>query len=167
MTTTPTTDRPILIAYDGSDGARAAIAATADMFPGASAVVVYARQPLEAVAAHLEGHAALEEIRRIDVATVDASDRIAGEGATYANDRGLAAQARVSSTNATASVAVAEAAEEVDARLIVVGSRGRGGSRSALLGSTSTNVLHHTSRPTLVIAPHVTAHARRAAIRTS
>ncbi|MGI8577388.1 MAG: hypothetical protein ACR2KG_05600 [Nocardioidaceae bacterium] len=55
MAITPTTDSPILIAYDGSEGARAAIAATAELFPGASAVVVYARQPLEAAAAHREG----------------------------------------------------------------------------------------------------------------
>lgn len=86
MTITPTPERPILIAYDGSDGSRAAIAATAEMFPGASAVVIYARQPLEAVAAHLEGHPALEEVRRINEASVDTSDRIAAEGATHAND---------------------------------------------------------------------------------
>ncbi|MDN5751570.1 MAG: hypothetical protein L0H64_24240, partial [Pseudonocardia sp.] len=55
--------RPVLIAYDGSPDARAAVEAAGHLFPGSHAVVLYAREPLEAVAAHLEGHPALEELR--------------------------------------------------------------------------------------------------------
>jgi nucleotide-binding universal stress UspA family protein len=42
-------------------------------------------------------------------------------------------------------------AEEQDAAVIVVGSRGRSGIKSALLGSVSTGVAHHCSRPVLVV----------------
>lgn len=155
------TRTPILIAYDGSVDARAAIDHVAALLPAAAAVVLYARQPLESVAAHLQGHAALEELKNLDATTHDASAQVAADGAKYAADAGLAAEPRVSSTMATASEAIIAAAEEIDASLIVMGSRGRRGMRATVLGSTSANVLHHTSRPTLVIPSIEVARARR------
>ena len=146
-----TNTRPLLIAYDGSASARTAVEQTARLFPGAQTIVLYARQPLEGLAAHLEGYPALEELRRLDAATLDTSESIASEGAKYATELGLAAEGRVSSSMQTASAAIALVAEELDAAVVILGTRGRGGVRSALLGSTSTNVLHHTERPTLVI----------------
>lgn len=143
---------PILIAYDGSAAARAAISEAGRLLPGATAVVLYARQPLETVAAHLEGHPALEQVRALDAAADDASERLATEGADLAKAAGLDATPRVASMpQAVASEAIVEAADELDASLIVLGSRGRRGVSALLLGSTSTNVLHHTSRPTLVV----------------
>ncbi|MGY1837615.1 hypothetical protein ACI79P_21240 [Blastococcus sp. SYSU DS0510] len=44
-----TTRTSVLIAYDGSSDARAAIETAAALLPGATAVVLYARQPLESV----------------------------------------------------------------------------------------------------------------------
>lgn len=157
----PPTGAPILIAYDGSVDARAAIDHVGALLPGAAAVVLYARQPFESVAAHVQGHPALEELKRLDATTYDASAQVAADGAKYAADAGLAAEARVSSTMATTSEAIVSAAEEIDASLIVMGSRGRQGVRATLLGSTSTNVLHHTSRPTLIIPSTEVARARR------
>lgn len=150
----PTTG-PILIAYDGSPEARGAIAQAARLLPGARAVVLYARQPLEAVAAHLEGHPALEQVRDIDATTTDASERLAAEGAQEARAAGLDASPRVASIpEAVTHEAILAAAEELDASVIVLGSRGRRAVRSLLLGSTSTNVLHGTKRPTLVVPAH-------------
>jgi hypothetical protein len=42
-------------------------------------------------------------------------------------------------------------AEERDARAIVVGSRGLGGIKARMLGSTSRKLLHDTHRPVLVV----------------
>ncbi len=155
------TGTPILIAYDGSVDAQAAIVHVAGLLPGATAVVLYARQPFESVAAHVQGHPALEELRKLDATTHDASAQVAADGARFASEAGLAAEPRVSSTMTTASEAIIAAAEDIDASLIVMGSRGRRGMRATLLGSTSTNVLHHTSRPTLVIPSGEVARARR------
>lgn len=146
-------DNLLLIAYDGSANARAAIDVAAALMPGSSATVLYARQPLESAAAHLEGHPALEDLRGLDAATLDASQRIAEEGAEHARAVGLDAGARVASTNQTAAKAIVEAANEIDASIVVLGSRGRQGVQATILGSTSTKVLHSTHRPTLVIPP--------------
>lgn len=44
-----------------------------------------------------------------------------------------------------------EAAKEVDADLIIVGTRGRGGVKRALMGSTSTKVVQHAPCDVLVV----------------
>lgn len=152
---------PILIAYDGSADSRAAIDQAARLFPGAATVILYARQPLESVAAHLEGHPALEELKSLDAATHDASAQIAAAGAKIAVKAGLAAEPRVSSIMGTASEAIVAVADDLNASLIVIGSRGRRGLRATIMGSTAANVLHHASRPTLVIPSTDVARARR------
>lgn len=48
--------------------------------------------------------------------------------------------------------AIADYADEVDAGLIVIGSRGWGAIKAAVLGSTSQRVLHHTDRNVLVVS---------------
>jgi len=133
----------------------------ASLFPGATAVVLYARQPLEGFAAHLEGHPALEELRELDAAALDVSEQIAAEGAHRARSLGLIVEPLISSTMATASETIVNTAEDMDVDLIVLGSRGLRGFKATLLGSTSANVLHHATRPTLVIPSEAVASSRR------
>ena len=85
---------PMPIAYDGSGDARFAIEEAARLVAGADAIVLYVRQPLESVAALLEGHPALEEVRTIDAGATDAAKRLASEGARYARRAGLIAVPR-------------------------------------------------------------------------
>lgn len=47
--------------------------------------------------------------------------------------------------------AIVRIAEEQDAALIVVASRGHSGLRATLLGSVSDGVVHHATRPVLVV----------------
>jgi len=48
-------------------------------------------------------------------------------------------------------------ANEVDADLVVVGARGRGGFVGLLVGSVATQVVNHAKRPTVVVPPEQTA----------
>lgn len=150
----------LLIAYDGSPNAKSAVEAAAVLFPGAEAVLFYARQPMESFAAHLQGHPALEQLSGLDAAALDASERIAADGAALARAAGLGAEALVSSTMATAAEAIVDVADELDVSLIVLGSRGMRGLKATLLGSTSTYVLHHATRPTVVVPSDAVARAR-------
>lgn len=159
--------RPVLIAYDGSPDARAAVEAAGHLFPGSRAVVLYAREPLEAVAAHLEGHPSLEELRTADAGTADASKRVAMDGAAQARAAGLDAVPEIAATGQTAAEAIIAAADAIDATAIVLGARGRRGLRAAVLGSTSTAVLHRSHRPTLVVPPVPAAADGRAVAQAS
>lgn len=152
----------LLIAYDGSNNAKSAVETAASLFPGAEAVLLYARQPMESFAAHLQGHPDLENLKGLDAADLDASELVAAQGAELARTHGLQADPLVSSTVSSASEAIIEAAEELDVDLIVLGSRGLRGLKATLLGSTSANVLHHATRPTLVIPSDAVAQARYA-----
>ena len=151
----------LLIAYDGSPNAQSAIQTVASLFPGATAVLLYARQPLEGFAAHLEGHPALEELQELDAAALDVSEQIASEGAELARTHGLIVEPMIASTMATASETIVNTAEDLNVDLIVLGSRGLRGFKATLLGSTSANVLHHATRPTLVIPSEAVASSRR------
>ncbi|MGN6034822.1 universal stress protein [Brevibacterium casei] len=150
----------LLIAFDDSPNARSAVETAATLFPGAESLILYARQPMESFAAHLQGHVPVEDLAGLDAASLDASSQIAARGAEFAGAHGLLAEPLVSSTVATAAEAIISVAEERDLDLIVLGSRGRRGLRATILGSTSAEVLHHATRPTLVIPSDAVAQAR-------
>ena len=155
-----TSNGPILIAYDGSDDARHAIQHAAAVRPGAEAVILYVRQPLEGLAAHLEGYPALEDVRGIDAASGDVAERLAAEGAEYASQAGLTAEARVASAPEAAADTIVRVADELDAEVIVIGSRGRRRLTSLVLGSVSHHVVHQARRPVLVVPSASLAAAR-------
>ena len=141
----------VVIAYDGSDAARYAIEHAGAVLGRRRAHVVYARPPLESVAAHLQGHERVEAVAIDSAADDDAAQALAREGAEAAVAAGFDATAEVVSSGGDSAGAIIEAAESLDAELIVVGSRGRRGARSLLLGSVSHGVLHKARRPVLVI----------------
>ena len=66
---------------------------------------------------------------------------------------GIEAEVAIRGGNRDVSTLIAEAAEDVDADLIVVGTHGHGGFTAALMGSVARALCHTATRPVLVVPP--------------
>jgi nucleotide-binding universal stress UspA family protein len=81
---------------------------------------------------------------------------VAQEGALRANEHGYKASPLAKDSFEGVAKTILETADELSARLIVCGQRGRGIIRSTMLGSVSHALASHTPRPVL-IAPEIPA----------
>ena len=155
----------ILICYDGSDDAKAAIKRIGALMPGVSATVLTVWEPFSSVASGSpKGRLSpLAVITNVD----DANDKmraeardVAAEGTQLANDAGLNAEPATDEQGESVAEAILSSADKLDADMIVLGSRGLGGVGSLLLGSVSHRVLQHADRPVLVIPSAAVAKHR-------
>ncbi|GAA0630645.1 universal stress protein [Sporichthya brevicatena] len=117
---------PVVVGWDGSHGARAALRTAADLFPDREVVVA-------AVGSD-------EEATDLDTATLPDREvaRLRRPARQPPLARGIAGELR-------------ESAQELRAGVVVVGSRGRSTVRELLLGSVAMATLHHAHRPVLVV----------------
>jgi nucleotide-binding universal stress UspA family protein len=146
-------NQPILLCYDGSDDAFRAIEFAASLFPGRAAVVL----------AVWEKYGVLSGIPRVDDSLMqEATEEQATDGAERANAAGLVATPAAVEAEHGVDKAIIEAADEHDAALIVMGTRGNTGIRSLLLGSVSHSVAHHAHRPLLLVPSGALSEARAA-----
>ena len=156
----------ILICYDGSDDAKAAVERASVMFSGESAVVLtvwesfvdlFSRTPVG------HGHVPADE-QELDRASRERAEQKAQEGATLARDGGIDATATIRPRSGTVADTILTEADEVDADAVVLGSRGLGSIASLLIGSVSQAVIHSADR-TVVTTPSPQVAERRAARR--
>ena len=75
---------------------------------------------------------------------------------------GVDATLEIRTGNRDVATLIAEAAENVEADLIVVGTHGHGGFTAALMGSVARALCHTAGRPVLVVPPPVSARRRGA-----
>ncbi len=131
----------IVLGYDGSPNAQAALAEAASLAValGASVVVAFGYEVWAAGGETADHKAAVQAIG--DRAAADALGRLAAAGVH-------AETAVVAERPADALVRVAE---ERGARMIVVGTHGEGPIRGALLGSVAYKLLHQSTVPVLVV----------------
>ncbi|NRQ36803.1 universal stress protein [Nonomuraea sp. NN258] len=143
----------ILVAYDGSDDAKAAIAFAGEIMRGEPAVVltVWERLAMTSARASAGLMMTLDHTGAEDDAIGQAMTELSQHGADLARQAGLDATPRCDLDSVAVWSTIVDVADEIDARLIVTGTRGLGGVRSLLLGSTSDRVLHHAKRPVLVV----------------
>lgn len=146
---------PVLIAYDGSDHAKAAIERAGAVLQHGPAVVATAWTTFEGAAPAallaLPGDMVREGTQALDDANRETAEELAAEGAELARAAGFDAEPRAVGSSGPFFAALIHLADELDAPAIVAGSRGRSALRAAVLGSVSTGLLHHTGRPVLVV----------------
>ena len=150
---------PVLIGYDGSDVARAAIRHAAELFAGRPAVLATVWEPgLAAVPVGLPDTIGVGSLPP-DPVTVEAVDRlqrehastVAGDGAEFARSIGFVAEPQAVPDEVDVAETLLGIARERRAAVVVVGSHGISGLRPRLLGSVSRKVVEHCDRPVLVI----------------
>jgi len=145
---------PILICYNGSGNDRNAIESASALLGRRSAVVVDIGPPLTAA----ESLAAVSSVvpggAFEDLNADDALWR-ARDGAEIARNAGFDAEARADVAAPTWQ-GIVDVADEIDAALIVIGSRGLSGLRERIEGSVSHDLAQHARRPILIVPPHRT-----------
>jgi nucleotide-binding universal stress UspA family protein len=149
---TPDAKKPTLVCYDGSDQSNRALESIRGLLAPAEVVVLTVWQPLTTKLAETGsfGVFALDDETEVDESEEKAARDAAEQAAERARAAGHTATARVEEADRAAWLKIIEVADEIDAGLIVCGTRGRGALKTALLGSESHAVLTHSGRPVLI-----------------
>jgi len=146
---------PVLLAYDGSEGAKAAIAAAARLFSDRPLLVLSVGRSVAATASasvmSLPASVAGEAMIRLDKEIKAHADALAGEGAKAAAEQDLEATPLGEISDGNVWATILRVADEHEVAAVVVGSRGLSDFKSILLGSVSSGVVHHSARPVVVV----------------
>jgi nucleotide-binding universal stress UspA family protein len=144
----------VVIAYDGSPSAKTAVRVAAGLFEGAQAFVATAPRDVS-VHLGLAGSAGMVTVPDLLDALVAEGQRHAGETAQEAVElalsHGLQAEVATVAPFPPVAAGLLDTARQLGADVLVCGTRGRGVFARALLGSTSSRLLHDTDVPLLVV----------------
>jgi nucleotide-binding universal stress UspA family protein len=157
----------ILLCYDGSPDAQAAVDTAGALMSGEPVTVLTVWEPFIDVMTRTGAGLGMMNVgegtvEAIDAASEQSATERAEEGAVRARRAGLNPQARTRVRAATVADTILSEAGEVDAKAIVLGTRGLTGLKSLLLGSVSHAVLQHADRPVIVVPSPEIASKRTA-----
>jgi nucleotide-binding universal stress UspA family protein len=154
----------VLICYDGSADARAAITDAGRCLPGHPAVVLTVWVPLAEVLIRTPAGTALlaglSSSESGDEESEAEAQRMADEGAELARAAGFDASPRICAQSGAVADTIIAQADRANATAIVMGSRGRTGLQS-LLGSVSHSVVQRSDRAVMVVPSAGVAAERR------
>ena len=154
-------DAPVVVAFDGSEEATAAVRVAAALFAGRRLIVVSVWEPELAVMlpamndpSGMTGLSSAmsspEQAAAVDRMQRDHATEVADAGAHAARAAGAEAEGASVADAGDVAGTIVGVAESHEACVIVVGSRGRGGVRS-MFGSTSRALLRRSVHPVLVV----------------
>jgi nucleotide-binding universal stress UspA family protein len=157
----------IVIAYDGSDDAKAAIERGGQLLPGQEATVLVVWEELVDVLARTGSVFALGDVdyESVDKQSEEQARERAQEGAKIAEQAGLKATVEVRPRGDSVAASILAAADDLKADAILMGTRGLTRFKSVVLGSVSNAVLQHADRAVIVV-PSAEVAAERVARRS-
>lgn len=148
----------MVIAFDGSPTARRAVTYAAQFLTADRAVVLTVWSPMDrgpepvAYDFDLDGPPDPADDDEVDIALAEAQ-RVNDEGMELALAVGLPAEPLRLAATYTVWQAIIDAADDLDADLIVTGTRATTGLRSLLQSSVADHVLRRGHRPVLIVPP--------------
>jgi nucleotide-binding universal stress UspA family protein len=144
----------ILICYDGSPSAKHALTvASATTGHGHMTILHVWNPPADFLADSFGTTSAPNDTTYAELErfAVERANAIAQEGHDLARQLGLTVDVRVQRNESSVWRTILDVAAETDSELIVVGTHGATAVQSALLGSVSNALLHHSKLPVLVV----------------
>jgi nucleotide-binding universal stress UspA family protein len=157
----------IIIGYDGSEHAQAAAEQVIRVFFEEPATVLtvwepYAETPMTSELGLGSGFGVGHERDAADLnpELLERARRTAEEGAQRLRAAGMDADSLVEQRDGNVARTVLAVAERVNAEAVVVGTRGRGAAKSALLGSVSHDLVQHADRVVVVVPSAALARRR-------
>ncbi len=141
---------PIVLAVDGSEQAKMAARAVAELSAGTGSEVhvIYVQpSPERLYGRHFYSEGIKESL--LEQAKTEARAFLDEQAEGVGSGGGAVAQTYLATGRPDDEII--ELAEEIGAGMVVIGSRGIEGIRRALLGSVSESVLHHAHCPVLVV----------------
>jgi nucleotide-binding universal stress UspA family protein len=134
----------IVVGFDGSDTAQAALSKAAELAKelGDSVVIVFGYAP---------GGYGGGEVPAQREAVEELGEQVTAKGVEQAKAAGV--EYEVEMVNEHSDHALMTVAEKRKARMIVVGSHGESPLRGAVLGSTPYKLVHSSKTPVLVVRP--------------
>ena len=149
----------VLVCFDGSPDSQRALDVAAELFGDRPLTILTVWEPLAEVMAWSGAGTALTTVTpdtaRVDDASLRAASACADSGAERARRAGLDAQARVTMAQGSVAHTILADGDRLGADVIVLGTRGLRGLKSALLGSVSHAVVQRASRPVMVVRASV------------
>lgn len=145
---------PILICYDGSSSAQRALKVAAHVLGERPAVLLHVWNPPERIIAdafgvgvheHAPSYEHLEELSR------QRAGEVLDGGVSLAEQLRLSVTSRLERDQSTVWKTIVDVSDELVAELIVCGTHGHTAVETDLLGSVSNALVHHATRPVLVV----------------
>jgi nucleotide-binding universal stress UspA family protein len=150
----PATDGPVMLCYDGSPAARAALPPAGRLLRQRRALLVHAWLPPSRVLLwnpFIEGPGPLAEpAEMLDESSAEAAARLATEGVALAREAGFEPEPVAARSDQSTWRTLVSLAREREVSAIVLGAHGRS-PLDVLLGSVAEGVARHAEAPVLVV----------------